>query len=412
MHTILLLLASAAAAETPAPHDAVLFWNETALQAVKEARTPAPVVAHNLAVLHAAVYDAVNDIDRTHTVFHVDATAPLGASMEAAVSGAAYRVLTRLYPKQTKRFDAALAVALAGVADGSARDDGIAFGQETADKILAWRGEDGADRKGPFDSESGPGIWEPTPPDFTPALLPHWSEVAPFVPARAGQFEPPPPPALKSKEYTTNFNEVKALGRADSTKRKAEQTVVAWFWEDGAGTITPPGHWNRIAQTVARSKKTTLVENARLFALLNFALADAGVHCWECKYKHRFWRPVTAIRSAADDDNPDTDADMDWHPLLPTPPFPSYVSGHSSFSGAAAAVMADVFGDETTVAATSDAFPGMKRKYSSFSALADECGRSRIYGGIHYECDNHAGLEMGKALGRYCTRTVLRPQER
>jgi hypothetical protein len=249
---------------------------------------------------------------------------------------------------------------------------------------------------------------EPTPPDYKPALLPYWSEVTPFVPARAGQFRPPPPPALTSKEYTADFNEVKAMCRADSTKRKAEQTVIAWFWEDGNGTVTPPGHWNRIAQGVALAKKTTLVENARLFALLNFALADAGVLCWECKYKHRLWRPVTAVRNAADDDNPDTDPEADWHPLLPTPPFPSYVSGHSSFSGAGAAVLADVFGDETNVTASSDAFPGMKRTFTSFSSLAQECGRSRIYGGIHYECDNRAGLEMGKALGHYCTGTVLR----
>jgi hypothetical protein len=408
MHPILLLLASAAITEVPAPHDAVLHWNETALQAIKEDRTVPPVAARNLALLHGAIYDAVNDIDRTHTVYHVEATAPLGASMEAAASGAAYRLLTQLYPKQKKRFDAALNTALAAVADGPARQDGLAFGQDVADKMLAWRAEDGSDIKGPFVSETGPGLWEPTPPDFTPALLPHWSKVTPFVPARADQFQPPPPPALTTKEYTTNFDEVKALGRADSTKRTAEQTVIAWFWEDGVGTITPPGHWNRVAQTVARSKKRTLVENARLFALLNFAVADAGVLCWECKYKHRFWRPIAAIRNAADDDNPDTDADADWYPLLPTPPFPSYVSGHSSFSGAAAAVLADYFGDDTTVVARSDAFPGMKRTFTSFSALAEECGRSRIYGGIHYECDNHAGLEMGKAIGHYCSRTVLR----
>ena len=173
--------------------------------------------------------------------------------------------------------------------------------------------------------------------------------------------------------------------------------------------MTPPGHWNRIAQGVARSKGTTLVENARLFAVLNFALADAGVHCWECKFKHRLWRPVTAIRNAADDDNPDTDADPDWHPLLPTPPFPSYVSGHSTFSGAAAAVLADFFGDETRRStATSEAFPGMTRTFRSFSAVAAECGRSRIYGGIHYECDNREGLAMGKAIGQYCSRNVCR----
>ena len=258
-------------------------------------------------------------------------------------------------------------------------------------------------------SEAAPGLWQPTPPDYPPPLLPHWSEVTPFVLTRLADFRPPPPPALISTAYTADFNEVKRLGRADSDKRTPEQTIIAWFWADGAGTVTPPGHWNRVAQSVARERRTTLPENARLFAVLNFALADAGIACWECKYRERLWRPITAIRAAADDDNPDTDADPTWRPLLPTPPFPSYVSGHSSFSGAAAAVLAEFFGDRTRVTATSDSFPGMTRTFPSFTALADECGRSRIYGGIHYECDNREGLKMGKAIGRYCSRSVLQP---
>jgi PAP2 superfamily len=414
MHPILLLLASAAIADAATPpdrvefrDDVVLLWNEAALQAIKEDHTPPPVAARNLALLHAAIYDAVNAIDRTHSVYHVDATAPPGASLEAAAAGAAQRVLLQLYPRQAKRFNAALEASLIGVPDGPPRDGGIALGQSVADKMLAWRATDGFDRKGPFVAESAPGLWEPTPPDFKPALLPHWSEVTPFVVTHPGDFRPPAPPALTTKEYTADFNEVKALGRADSTKRTPDQTIVAWFWADGEGSVTPPGHWNRVAQSVARAKGKTLAENARLFAVLNFAMADAGVLCWECKFKHRLWRPVTAVRNAADDDNPDTDADPDWHPLLTTPPFPSYVSGHSSFSGAGAAVLADFFGDETRVTASSDAFPGMRRIFPSFSALATECGRSRVYGGIHYECDNREGLAMGKAIGLYCSRNAL-----
>ncbi len=371
VYAILLLLATA---NVPTPNpiesrdDAVLLWNEAALQAIQEDRTPAPMAARNLAIVHAAVYDAVNAIDRTHTVYHVEADAPPGASMEAAAVGAAHRVLTRLYPKQAKRLDAVRANALADVPEGQARDDGVALGESVADKMLAWRADDGAGRKGPVVSESAPGLWTPTPPDFKPGLLPHWSDVTPFVATRSAPLRmPPPPPELTSKEYTADFNEVKVLGRADSSKRTPEQTIIAWFWEDGPGTATPPGHWNRIAQSAARSKGTTLVENARLFAVLNFALADAGILCWECKYKHRLWRPVTAVRGAADDDNPDTDADPDWHPLLPTPPFPSYVSGHSTFSGAAAAVLADYFGDDTKVTATSQAFPGMTRTFPTFT---------------------------------------------
>ncbi len=332
--------------------------------------------------------------------------------MEATAAAAAHRVLTRLYPKQAKRFDAILSESLTRLPDGPGLSDGVALGEGVADKTLEWREDDGAGRKGPVVSESAPGLWEPTPPDFKPPLLPHWSRVTPFVVTRsAGIRLPPEPPELTSTAYTKDFDEVKLLGRADSEKRTPEQTVIAWFWEDGVGTVTPPGHWNRIAQSVARAKATPLVENARLFALLNFALADAGVLCWECKYRHRLWRPVTAIRAAADDDNPDTDADPDWHSLLTTPPFPSYVSGHSTFSGAAAAVLADFFGDETKATATSEAFPGMTRTFKSFSTLAAECGRSRIYGGIHYECDNREGLELGKQIGRYCSRNACQLRE-
>src|SRR5262249_8226824 len=151
-----------------------------------------------------------------------------------------------------------------------------------------------------------------------------------------------------------------------------------------------PGHWNRIAQAVARDKKTSLAENARLFALLNAALADAGVCCWECKFKHNFWRPVTAFRAA------ERDGDADWTPLVVTPPFPSYVSGHSTFSAAAAAVLADFFGDDVEFETDSDGLRGVKRKFTKFSEAAAEAGRSRIYGGIHWEFDNREGLAMGK----------------
>jgi membrane-associated phospholipid phosphatase len=415
VHPLWLLVASTLAADAPtlpSRDDAVLTWNETALQAVKEAGTPAPMVARNLAILHAAIYDAVNSIDHTHTVYLVDAVAPAGASMEAAATGAAYRVLSRLYPKQTKRFDAALADALAGAPEGAARDAGLTFGESAADKILAWRQDDGMDRKGPVVAESAPGLWEPTPPDFHAPLLPHWSDLKPFAAPRSANLHmPPSPPELTSKTYTADFNEVKSLGQADSSKRTPEQTIIAWFWADGTGTATPPGHWNRLAQSVARSKGMTLAENARLFAVLNFALADAGILCWECKYQNRLWRPITAIRAAADDGNPDTDADPDWHPLLPTPPFPSYVSGHSTFSGAAAAVLTDFFGGDVKVTATSEAFPGMTRKFPNFAAVAAECGRSRIYGGIHYECDNREGLALGKQIGQYCSRNVCLPHE-
>src|SRR5262249_35363339 len=197
-------------------------------------------------------------------------------------------------------------------------------------------------------------------------------------------------PELDSIEYAASYLEVKQLGSVRSTMRTAEQTEIARFWADDEGTVTPPGHWNRIAQTVAAERGTSMAENARLFALLNFALADAGMGCWDCKYKFNVWRPVHAIREVDSDER-------DWTPLLTTPPFPSYTSGHSTFSAAAATVLAGFFRtNEVRFTSTSDGLPDVTRSYSRFSAAADEAGRSRIYGGIHWEFDNRAGLACGR----------------
>jgi membrane-associated phospholipid phosphatase len=225
------------------------------------------------------------------------------------------------------------------------------------------------------------------------------------------QFRPPPPPALSSAGYVTSFQEVKALGAAASTTRTPEQTQIALFWADGDGTVTPPGHWNRIAQAVAVARGNSLAGNARLFALLNIALADAAVVAWDCKYKYDLWRPVTAIRCADLTGNPDTAVDPDWTPLIKTPPFPSYTSGHSTFSSAAAAVLANFFGtDALPFATTSEDLPGVTRSFGRFSAAAEEAGMSRIYGGIHWSFDNSAGLTSGRDLGDYVSRHFLLPR--
>jgi hypothetical protein len=226
------------------------------------------------------------------------------------------------------------------------------------------------------------------------------------------RFRPSPPPPLESAEYTEVFDEVKALGGLNSTKRTAEQSIIAWFWEGGPGTCTPPGQWNLAAQQVALERGNSLPENARLFALLNMAMADAAITCWDCKFRFSYWRPITAIRSADRTSNLDTKPDAKWLPLLNTPPFPSYTSGHSTFSGAAAAILAGYFGtDRVAFPLTSDSIPGTVRSYKGFWEAAQEAGRSRIFGGIHYECDNRAGLAVGKAVAEEILRTRLLPED-
>jgi hypothetical protein len=396
----------------PARTDAVLRWNEEALTAIRTARTPPPVAARNLAMMHVAAFDAVNAVTLTHRPYEVYVTAPAGTDPGAAAAAAAHRVLTALYPGQAVRLDAALNDSLAGLPPGRVRADSLQIGRFVADRILEARRDDGSGREATYTLRPGPGLWQPTPPGYRPALLPQWGKVATFSTVRMADIDPGPSPAMTTPEYTAAFKEVKSLGAINSPTRTAEQAIIAWFWADDEGTVTPPGHWNRIAQDAARQRGLSLEDNARLFALLNVALADAAVACWDCKFKYGVWRPVHAIRQADQTGNPDTEPDRTWTPLLTTPPFPSYSSGHSTFSGAAAAVLAKFFGtDAFRFTATSEGMPGVSRSFNSFSAAAEEAGRSRIYGGIHYEFDNQQGLRAGRRIGELVCRTLLLPRE-
>jgi membrane-associated phospholipid phosphatase len=263
------------------------------------------------------------------------------------------------------------------------------------------------ERKVTYAPAPGPGVWRKTPPNFADPLLPQWAGLTPFAIAPDNRLRPKDPPRLGESAYTTAYKEVKEIGAANSKTRSREQTEIARFWADDIGTVTPPGHWNQIAQTVVRQRDTSLDDSARLFALLNMALADAGILCWDCKYKFGLWRPVTAIRDADQNINPETAPDRDWMPLLVTPPFPSYVSGHSTFSGAAAAVLTDFFGEDVPFRTVSEGLPGVTRVFGSFEAAAEEAGQSRIYGGIHWQFDNQEGLALGKAIGSFVCRRYL-----
>ena len=393
--------------------DAVLRWNEAALVAIKTAKTPPPLAARHLAILHIAMVDAVAGVRHMCRPFEVEVNARPGTSVEAAAAGAAHRVLAELYPGQTRRFDDLLNRTLAAVGDGDDIDQGLTLGRYVAKEVLVWRADDGADREVRFRDRRGPGEWNPTPPAFSRPLAPHWPTLTCFALRRGYQFRADGPPKVTDRTYTEAFDEVKRLGSKDSTARTADQTEIALFWADGEGTVTPPGHWNRIAQTIARDRGLSLAENARLFALLNVALADVGIACWDCKYHFRFWRPIQGIREADTDGNPDTASVRDWEPLLVTPPFPSYTSGHSSFSGAAATVLATVLGtDKVRFQTTSDGLPGVTRRLTSLWAAAEEAGTSRVYGGIHWQFDNTDGLAGGKKVAEHVLAHCLKPTRR
>jgi hypothetical protein len=384
----------------PAGQDMVLKWNAVALQAIRSDRTTPPVAARNLALMHLSIYDAVMAIERTHLPYLTDANPAPGSSAEAAVAAAAHRCLTVLYPKQSEYFDANLRLCWTDLPRTEARDAGAELGRFCADRMLDARRDDVPGKAEKMTYKNNPGSWRPTAPRFQEPLLPEWGYTKPFAIKRGTQHRPAAPPALTTLAYAEAFNEVKRLGGKQSVARTEEQTQIAHFWADGAGTVTPPGHWNKIAQGIAQERGNSLAENARLFAHLNIALADAGVLCWVIKFTFDFWRPITAIQEA--------DRDEKWTPLLDTPPFPAYVSGHSTFSSAGAAVLAQSFGtDKINFATTSDDLPGVTRKFASIWSAAEEAGMSRIYGGIHWQFDNVEGLNVGRTLGEYVFRNTL-----
>jgi Domain of unknown function (DUF4114)/PAP2 superfamily/Bacterial Ig-like domain len=383
--------------------DAVITWNKIALEAIKTDRTAPPAAERILTIVETAVFDAVNDIARVYKPYHVDKTAPVGASQAAAAAEAAWRVLTELFPKQKATFDAALATSLAAIADSQSKTDGVTFGKDVAEAMLLWRSTDGSTTVVPYtpDPNKTPGKWQPTPPAFGAAVLPQWGKLTPFIVTNPDSYTPAAPPALTSDLYATEYNEVKDIGSLNSTTRTADQTQIARFWADGAGTYTPPGHWNQIAASAAVNNGNTLLENARLFGTLNVALADAGICCWDTKYKYDFWRPVTAIQAGDKDGNDKTTVDPTWTPLLTTPAFPEYTSGHATFSGAADAVLTGFFGDNYTFGTTSIGLPGVTRTFASFHQAAIEACKSRIYGGIHFNSASVEGLNAGLKIGDF-----------
>jgi hypothetical protein len=390
--------------------DAVLDWNRILLEAIRADGTPPPIAARNLAMVHTAVYDAVNAITQTHNTYRIEAEAPEGASAEASAAAAAHRVLINLYPEQASTFNTQLTASLAEILDGKSETDGITLGESVAYQILAWRSTDGLNTQVDYTPGTNPGQWQPTPPNFAETLLPQFPNVTPFAMTNGQQFRPGGPPALDSIEYALELNEVKELGKHDSIIRTPDQTEIAHFWADGAGTFTPPGHWNQIAQQVALSEGNTLADNARLFASLNVALADAAIVAWDAKYFYDLWRPVTAIHQADNDGNTLTTGDSTWDPLLNTPPFSEYVSGHSTFSGAADAILTSFFGNNISFTDTGDPSVGITRSFDNFTQAADEAGMSRIYGGIHFQSANEDGLAAGRALGEYVSQNFLLSQ--
>jgi membrane-associated phospholipid phosphatase len=405
------LFAFAAVAGT-ARADEVVDWNQVMLRAALVGASNPLVATRVAAIVQASVFDAVNGIDRRYTPIHVAPGAPAGASRRSAAVQAAYAALVQLYPNQKTTFDARRTEALA-VISGNAHEtagsiaDGIAWGQTVADGIVAWRSSDGFSAVlPPFTGGTGTGEWRPTPPAFAPGLGVQFATMPPWVIASPSQFRPAGPPALTSPQYAADFNETKTMGSVSSATRSTDQTIYSYFWNSTTASYL----WNRVAVSlIARERRGEggehrghgLLENARLLALLNLAMADAAIACWDAKYTYVFWRPVTAIPLAITDGNASTDADPTWQPLFATPPHPEYPSGHSTVSGAAATVLAAHFGKHTHFRMDSDVLLGVVRWFPSFAAALDEVRNARIFAGIHFRSACNDGQATGVAVARY-----------
>lgn len=387
-----------------------IAWNSVALQAVRTAHAQAPDAARDYAIVALSVYDAVDAVRPEYVSYAIAAASTPGASTDAAAASAAYTALVGLFPTQKGTLEAELATSLASIPGGPARTKGVALGASVAGQILALRAADGSSAKVAYDPAPGPDVWTPTPPAYAPPVDPQWGQVKPFALASGSQFQPPAPPDPTSAEFAAEVAQVEAVGGTVSTVRTADQTALAHFWSDLAGTFDPPGHWNQIAEIAAMAHHSNLMESARSLALVDMALADAGIEAWGAKYTYDTARPVTVIRGGLGGINPLVVADPTWTPLWSTPAFPSYISGHSSFSAAAAAVLDATYGTGFAFTDPGDPSLGLApRHFASFDAAAQEAGISRIDGGIHFESDNLAGLQVGGKVGRFVIAHELRP---
>jgi hypothetical protein len=383
----------------PAQADAVTDWNVIALDAT--AVPPNSILqSRTLAIVHAAVYDAVRAVNDRGNAYAVDVTAPAGASADAAIAAAAHGALVRLAPAQRSMLDAALDASLARIAEGRGKTDGIAVGTLIAEKIVALRAADGADAKVTFTPRPGVGLCQLTPPQSTPAILPQWGAVAPFVLRSRAGLAFRGAPAFDSRQFARDFAEIKSVGARDSATRTADQTAAAIFW-----TVQTAVPWNAAARAASAAKRLSLSHNARLFALLAVATADSQIVGFEEKYRRPHWRPVTAIRAAAELGTPALHGDADWEPLLVTPPQPDYPSAHAIFSGAAEAVLRGFFGgDDVDVSVTAPGPFGVTRIYRKFSELTAEVENARVWGGIHFRSADVDGTEIGRRIGEIVLR--------
>jgi hypothetical protein len=398
--------ASARATGTVA-EDAVLAWNGYAATAlIATALQPPTVSALHLAMVHGAMYDAVNAIDRGFKPYLVSPHAHRWYSKDAAAATAAFEVLVNIVPTQQASLQALYDQTLTGIPDGAAKEGGISVGHAAAAAMIVARTDDG--RFGPpgFPVGTSPGDWRPALPSFLNDPAAWVANVKPFLLNSSSQFRTDGPNELTSTRYTRDFREVKSIGSATSTTRTAEQTDIARFWADHGTAL-----WNRMFRQISASQGLTIAENARLFAMLFLTDADALINCWNDKARHLFWRPITAIREAGSDGNSRTVADPEWLPLISTPAFPEHPSGHGCGTASIVRTLRSFFGTNDVAFSGTSTVSGTTRSFSHFSDALSEVIDARVYSGIHFRTADVAGATIGRRTTRFVQEHFFGPRD-
>jgi PAP2 superfamily len=404
MKTLTLLAVLAVVLGVPglAKADVATDWNRTMVAGLEAAQVGPQPSSRIGAIVQASVFDAVNGIDRRYSQYHLDSDAPRGASRTAAAASAAYTALVALIPSQQSLFDQQLQTTLAGITDdpndpGQSVVRGLAWGETVANAILAWRANDGFTAVlPPYVVGTAPGDWQPTPPLFGQPLFRQFATMTPWAMTSPSQFLPAGPPSLTSARFAQDLAEVKAYGSATSSVRTPWETETAQFWQSD----TPVAAWNRVADDLADAHHTTLIENARLLALVNISMADAMIATFNAKNTYNFWRPVTAIRATSD---------PTWSPLLTTPAFQEYPSAHATVSAAPAAVLAAFYGNDTAFTVTSATMTGVTRGFTSFTDAVQQVENARIWAGFHYRFSCEDGATLGTNVAQQVLATIANP---
>ena len=399
MKRLLISLAVVGALVAPAvAHaDAVTQWNMNASTAIFTVAGQGPQVSvTHMAMLHGAVYDAVNAIDGGHEGYLL--TSRLATpfdSKDAAAATAAYRVLLNIMPSQQAVLEAQYAISLGAIPDSTSKTRGIAVGEAAAAAMIAARTNDG--RFGPFRFLIGTvaGAWRPVLPSFVNDPNAWLKDVKPFLIESASDFRSKGPLSLTSPEYTREFEEVKTLGSMSSTARSDDQTKAARYWAEN-----PPATWSRIFRTLSAQEGLSVTDNARLYAMLYMTAADALISVWDDKAYWSFWRPITAIREADTDENPLTAKDAGWLPLIGTPPYAEHPSGHSGLSGSFVATLQDFFGTDK-IGWTDTNNGGFTRSFTGFSQAIDEVIDARVWSGIHFHTADEQGARIGREVAKW-----------